>query len=217
MLPFTHDQFVAVFAEYNLAVWPAQIVAYVLGIAAVVLLLRRARAADRVIGGTLAAMWLWTGIAYHWLYFSPINQAAVVFGALFMLQGLILFYVAVLGNALRFGVAGGVAAWFGWAFVVYAAVLYPLLGLWAGHEYPAMPMFGITPCPVTIFTFGLLLLTTAPVPRWVLVIPFAWSIIGGSAAFLLGVPQDWLLLVSGVITVPLIVLRDRGRRQLAVA
>src|SRR5260370_12258317 len=35
-----------------------------------------------------------------------------------------------------------------------------------------MPMFGVTPCPVTIFTFGLLLLTVCPVPRWLFVIPF---------------------------------------------
>jgi hypothetical protein len=34
--------------------------------------------------------------------------------------------------------------------------------------------------------------------------------IGGSAAILLGVMQDWLLLVSGFIAISLIVLRDRG-------
>jgi hypothetical protein len=70
--------------------------------------------------------------------------------------------------------------------------------------------FGVTPCPVTIFTFGILLLTTQRVPRWLLVIPFVWSMIGGSAAILLGVMQDWLLLVSGFIAISLIVLRDRG-------
>jgi len=72
-----------------------------------------------------------------------------------------------------------------------------------------MQMFGVTPCPVAIFTFGLFLLTVRPVPRWLLVIPFVWSLIGGSAAILLQVPQDWLLLVSGWITVPLTIVRDR--------
>jgi hypothetical protein len=48
------------------------------------------------------------------------------------------------------------------------------------------------------------------VPRRLLAIPLLWSLIGGSAAFLLGVPQDWLLLFSGVVTV--LVLRfDRVR------
>ena len=74
--------------------------------------------------------------------------------------------------------------------------------------YPEMPMFGVTPCPVTIFTFGMLLLTTRPPSRWLLVIPFIWSLIGGSAAVLLGVPQDWALLASGLIAIPLILHRD---------
>jgi hypothetical protein len=72
-----------------------------------------------------------------------------------------------------------------------------------------MPMFGITPCPLTIFTFGMLMLTNAPVPRRLLVIPVAWSLIGGSAAFLLDVPQDWLLLFSGLAAVPIVLA---GRR-----
>ena len=74
-------------------------------------------------------------------------------------------------------------------------------------------MFGVTPCPVTIFTFGMLLLTVRPVPRWLFVIPFIWSLIGGSAAILLQVPQDWLLLASGFIALPLMVLRDRQAIQ----
>jgi hypothetical protein len=104
----------------------------------------------------------------------------------------------------------------GRALVIYAAVLYPLLGMWTGHRYPEIPMFGITPCPVTIFTFGLLLLTTAPVSRWLFVIPLFWSLVGGSAAVVLDVAQDWILLMSG-IAVPVIVLRDRRRTSAASA
>ena len=48
------------------------------------------------------------------------------------------------------------------------------------HSYPGAPTFGITPCPVTLFTFGLLLLATTPVPWLLLVIPVAWSLVGGS-------------------------------------
>lgn len=77
-----------------------------------------------------------------------------------------------------------------------------------------MPMFGITPCPVTIFTFGLFLLTTQPIPRRLLVIPVIWSVIGGSAAFLLAIPQDWPLLVSG-FTVLVLLWRDAASRRSA--
>jgi len=32
LLPFTPDQFLEVFATYKLAVWPAQLIAYLLGV-----------------------------------------------------------------------------------------------------------------------------------------------------------------------------------------
>jgi hypothetical protein len=207
MLPFTREAFIAVFAQYNLAVWPVQILAYMLGIAMVASLWRPSRTADRLIAGGLAAMWLWTGIAYQWMHFAAINPAALGFGALFVLQG-VLFSVAAARGALRFGRPDRASAWAGMALVLYAGVLYPLVGWLAGHEYPAIPMFGIAPCPVVIFTFGLLLLATSAISWWLLVVPLAWSLIGGSAAFLLGIPQDWLLLFSG-LAVPIIVLRDR--------
>ena len=76
-------------------------------------------------------------------------------------------------------------------------------------------MFGVAPCPVTIFTFGLLLMTTGPISYWLLVIPFIWSLIGGSAAILLDIRQDWLLLVSGFIAVPVIVAGKRPARAVA--
>jgi hypothetical protein len=78
-------------------------------------------------------------------------------------------------------------------------------------------MFGITPCPVTLFTLGMLLLTVDPVPRWLLIVPVSWSLIGGSAALLLGIPQDWPLLLSGIVTLAFVVLRDRGTARTASA
>jgi hypothetical protein len=217
VLPFTREQFIANFAAYNEAVWPLQVLAYLLAGAMVVMLLRPSRRNSRLIGLGLAAMWALTGIAYHALFFSTINKAAWVFGALFVLQGALLFHAAVLRGGLDFGVAAGRTQWLAWALMAYASVVYPLVGLWAGHPYPEMPMFGITPCPVTIFTFGMLLMTTRPVSRWLLVIPFAWSLVGGSAAALLQIPQDWLLLASGFITVAALACRGNPERAVHAA
>jgi hypothetical protein len=211
MLPFTQEQFFSLFAQYNAGIRPVQIVACLLGLTMVTLLLRPSPAGSRVIGAGLAAMWAWTGIAYHWTYFSAINKAAFGFGALFVIQAAVFLYFGALRDRLRFGAASGPLAWLGWALVGYAALLYPLLGLGLGHPLAEIPMFGVTPCPVTIFTFGLLLLASSPVSRWILVIPFLWSLVGGSAAFLLGVPQDWLLLISGGSAF-LIAGRDRAVR-----
>jgi Family of unknown function (DUF6064) len=209
MLPFTHDQFLTVFATYNEAIWPAQVGAYLLGCAALIFLCWRTTHGDRIITGIVAAMWLWTGLVYHGFFFSAINKAAYLFGTLFVMQGASLLYSGVYYHSLRFGLRSGPAAWIGAVFVMYAAIVYPLIGISAGHAYSELPVFGVTPCPVTIFSFGMFLLTTRPLSSWLLVIPFIWSLIGGSAAILLNVPQDWLLLVSGFIAVPILIVRDR--------
>jgi hypothetical protein len=210
MLPFTREQFLAVFADYNTAVWPAQVAAYAIGLAVVAALLRPSVLGHRFVASALAAMWVWTGVAYHGIFFARINPVALGFGALFVLQGVLFGIAGIAGRRLVFGQSRGFASTLGWVLVAYAAVIYPLLGQWSGHVYPAQPMFGITPCPVTLFTFGVLLLTSAPVPRRLMIIPWAWSLVGGSAAFMLGVPQDWPLLFSGLAIVVL-VLRDRRR------
>lgn len=213
MLPFTRAQFFEVFAAYNVAVWPAPLVASALGLLMVVGLLRPVPGRDRLVAAGLAAMWIWTGIAYHALHFAAINRAAFGFAALFVLQGLLFVEAGVLRGRLVFGGARGARAGLGWSLVAYAGVLYPLLGLAAGHAYPALPMFGIAPCPVVLFTFGVLLLATAAVPRRLLVIPAAWAIVGGSAAFLLGVSQDWVLLAGALLVWPLWRSRGDGARD----
>lgn len=209
MLPFTAKQFLTVFVNYNNAIWPMQIAAYLLGGVALALLFKKTRNANRGIAGILALMWLWTGFGYHGLSFSVINKTAYVFAALFIVQSLLLVLAGVHRDKLCFGIRPGIASVTGFAFVTYAAIVYPLIGMAAGHRYPEMPMFGVTPCPVTIFTLGMLLLTISPVPRSLLVVPVVWSLIGGSAAIFLEIPQDWFLLVSGGITLALMMHRNR--------
>ncbi len=212
MMPFTREQFLAVFVAYNDAVWPAQILAYLVGLLMAALIVWPSEQRSRVVSAGLATMWLWTGVLYHGMSFTAISNGAWGFAALFVLQGLLFVEAGVVRRRLTFGRSTGWTGWLGWALVAYAGVGYPLLGQMLGHGYPAMPMFGITPCPVTMFTFGLFLLTTESVPRRLLVIPVVWSLIGGSAAFLLSIPQDWPLLMSG-ITVLLLLRRDAARRR----
>ena len=118
MLPFAPNQFFALFGAYNDAVWPMQVIAYLLGSVMAGMVVR-----SRIIGMGLTLMWAWTGIAYHWLFFSDLNAAALLFGALFVLQGAGLFRAAVLRGRMDFGTSGRPTAWLGWALVIYAAVL----------------------------------------------------------------------------------------------
>jgi hypothetical protein len=74
-------------------------------------------------------------------------------------------------------------------------------------------MFGVAPCPTTIFTFGLLLWANKPVPVYILVIPLIWSIIGTMAAVSLQVPQDYGLGIAGIVGTVLVIMRNRDLRS----
>jgi hypothetical protein len=202
-LPFTREQFFATFAAYNEAIWPAHVVAYVLGIGALVLAARRpeSRVTQAAVVLALAAMWAWTGLAYHIFFFGRINEAALIFGLMFVGQAAILVYFGIVRGTLHFGRPPPLDSRLGILLAAYALFFYPLIGMLAGERIATTPMFGVTPCPVTIFTFGLLLLTRGRVPWLVAIVPLVWAVIGGSAAVLLGVVQDWALPVGALLYV----------------
>lgn len=137
------------------------------------------------------------GIVYHWLHFTSINKAAYAFGALFVLQGLLFLFIGQ-GGLLQFERPTELRGILGIALLLYALLIYPLLGAVMGHLYPHAPTFGL-PCPTTILTFGLLIWTTSKVPWWVLIVPILWSVIGFMAALKLGVREDIGLMVAGVL------------------
>lgn len=217
MLPFTQAQFLANIASYGQTVWPLQLGALALGLLAVAMVMTAVRRSDVVVLAALALMWAVTGVGYHLVFFTRINVAAYIFGALFVVQAVLFAYAALGSGRLRFGLPGGASSAIGIGLIVYAIALYPAIGWALGHAYLEIPAFGVTPCPVTLFTFGILLLTVSPVPVWLLVIPLLWSLIGGTAAFLLEVPQDWILLFSGAVSITVLQVRQRDRRTIGAS
>jgi hypothetical protein len=211
-LPFTRDQFLGMFEAYNQAIWPAQLLAYVLGISAVALVIWRPRGSDRLIVGILAAFWAWLGAAFLLIAMRAIDAGPgpIVFGAAFLLQSLLWLVAGVLRHDLRFDArVTGVSA-VGWALIAYALVVYPLLGVLAGHLYPRQPIFGVAPCPTVIFTFGVLLLSVTRVPKYLLIVPFAWAVTSGiSAPLNFGIFEDFGLVAAGVAGTALLIWRDR--------
>jgi hypothetical protein len=79
-----------------------------------------------------------------------------------------------------------------------------------GHGYPKSPGFGVAPCPATIFTFGILLMIDKKFPKYILIIPLIWLVIGFFAAINLGIKEDIGLLLSGIITAILILFRKQA-------
>jgi hypothetical protein len=197
-MPFTIEQFLGVFAAYNAAIWPAQVTAYALGLVAIFALCLDQVPARRLVLSILAIMWAWNGIGYHFLFFSEINPAAIGFAALFVLQALLFAASAFITNDVRFHVGADFRSTLGITFIAYALLIYPAIGVWAGHGLMAGPMFGVTPCPTTIFTIGMLLLARGRRVTWLSIIPILWASLGLAAAVQLGIEEDMGLAVAGL-------------------
>ncbi|HKR06656.1 MAG TPA: DUF6064 family protein [Bacteroidia bacterium] len=213
--PFTIEQFLEVFKRYNEAVFPMQIIFYLVSFFVIYLAVKPTSKSGKVISGLLAFFWLWMGIVYHLIFFTVINKAAYLFGAAFILQGILFLTFGVFQNKLSFrfypdkyGIAGII-------LVLFALIIYPVLGYFFGHVYPSSPTFGL-PCPTTIFTFSILLLSDKKCPVAILIIPFIWSVVGFMAAFNFGIVEDTGLLVSGLLTLPMLLFRNKKYKQLNV-
>ena len=148
------------------------------------------------------------GIVYHILFFSSINPLAYVFGVLFIVEAVLLLYFGVMKKQVGFSLTQNTYALIGLLFIAYALIIYPLIGTYLGHGYPRLPTFGL-PCPTTIFTFGIFLMADKKFPLLLLVIPLIWSVIGFFAALSLGITEDYMLLVAGVVGTALILMKNR--------
>lgn len=207
--PFSVEQFLEVFRNYNESIFPIQVLLYLLGQLVIFLAIKPGFKSDRIINGILAFLWLWMGIVYHLIFFTTINKGAFVFGAAFIGQGILFMMLGVLKDRLtfkfrfdRYGITGII-------LIIFALIVYPMIGYVLDHRYPWSPTFGL-PCPTTIFTFGLLMFTDKKCPVAILVIPFIWSIIGFTAAFHFGIVEDTGLLVSGLLSLSMLIFRYRN-------
>lgn len=204
--PFSPEQFFDVFHRYNEAVWPAQVFLTVLALfiafAAYRANVRRSWHWAQLSIVLLASLWLWTGIAYHKVFFAAVTPAAEIFGSAFIAQAAVLL-ISVTQNGHVFDRASRSSAIVGAALLVYALIAYPAIGMFAGHRYPDAPSFG-TPCPTTIFTFGIYCLLPGSIPRFAIAIPVLWAAIASWAAIGFGVVEDLGLVVAAIAAIAVI-------------
>jgi hypothetical protein len=146
-IPFTVDQFFDIFGTYNSAIWPTQIVAYLVGVIVLVLALRENGLFSRIISAILALFWVWMGVAYHIVYFSRINPAAFIFGFLYVLQGVIFLGSGTFRGKLSFGFGYKPLPIIGACFILYAMVVYTLLGIRSGIRTRALCLASLVQRP----------------------------------------------------------------------
>lgn len=201
MLPFSAEEFFALFARYNLAIWPAQFVAYALGGLAVWAVVVQRTWSWRVAALVLSIFWLWNGFVYHLAFFETINPAAFGFAGLFIVQGLLFLGSGLRNHNVPIRLERDACTAIAAGLIIYAMIAYSIIGTLVGHGWPRSPVFGVAPCPTTIFTFGIVMLARQMTSVRLAVIPIIWALIGSTAAVLLGVSEDMGLLAS-VLALP---------------
>ena len=212
MLPFTAEVLFSSFETYNRALWPLPILAVAVALAIILLTLRPVRGGDRAIGALVALAWLWTGVGYHFLHFAALDFAAPLYGAIFVLEGLLFGWTGLVRGDLRFRFRASLFGWAGLALTLAATLAGPLADS-LGHGWQSARMVGLAPGPTAAFTLGLLLLTEGRTPLHLAVIPLLWTVVGGAMAWILAIPQDLALQVAGLGAFGLILWKNRRKTR----
>ena len=207
-IPFSLADFLNVFKNYNQSIFPLQIVFYFAAFLCIYLLFTGNKNLNKIISAVLSFFWLWMGIVYHLIFFSTINRAAYIFGSLFVIQGILFGIWGFAKSSLSFEYRKNASNYTGIILLLYALIIYPVLGYSLGHQYPYSPTFGL-PCPTTIFTFGLLLFVNKKIPVFLLIIPLLWSVIGFGAALNLFIYEDIGLLIASLTAFTLFLNANR--------
>ncbi|HKO66260.1 MAG TPA: DUF6064 family protein [Burkholderiaceae bacterium] len=169
---------------YNTEIWPLQVVALLAGAAILLMIRHRAVSSGRIIAFLLAAWWLWVAYAFQWQRYATINWAAEYFAVGFALEALLLIWIGVARDPLRFDSAPRVRTKAGLAIFVVALTLHPLLQLLFGRDWRQLEVFGVAPDPMAVATIGVLL--AANRIHWIaLPLPLIWCVIGGGTLWLI--------------------------------
>jgi Family of unknown function (DUF6064) len=193
--------------------WPLPILAFALALAIILLALRPVRGGGRAIGALLAAAWLWIGVGYHFLHFAAIDFAAPLYGAFFVLEGLLLAWTGVVRGNVAFRFGADLFGWAGLALTLAATLAWPLADGLLGHGWQSLRVAGLAPGPTAAFTLGLLLLTEDRTPLHLAVIPLLWTLVAGATAWILSIPQDLALPVAGLGAFGLILWKHRRQQR----
>ncbi len=210
LILYDPDTLYAVIGYYNQAIFPAQVVALLLALAALAYALWPRRGSGRVIAAILGAGWLFAGIAFLGDHYASINWAGTYYEIAFAVQGALLLGYGTLRGGLDLRFDGGVSAWAGLGLAVVAIVVHPLIERAVGRGWTEAQYVGVTPDPTCLLTLALLLMSVRRVPWWLLVIPALWAVIGGGWSWLLGTPERMILPVLSLVAIALILWGNRA-------
>lgn len=202
----------AIIALYGETVWPAQIILYLVTIAATLaVLLRPGAAADTIMRAYLALAFGWVSIVFFLLIGHDL-AGNLVFTGLFGVVA-VLFAVDLVRQRMQFRPpTDGVMRTVVWVFALLI-LAYPAFSLAFGHVFPRTIWLGSFPCPNA--ALGLFMLTLA-LPRadkiaYVLLLFWAVPLPPAIQIPKYGVYEDAIMLGVGIYALVMLALHWSGR------
>ena len=201
--------------EYNTDVFPLMICSYIFVVFLLVIIGTKIQMKNRLSGFFLSFLFVFIGLITFIYYFGVVHSQYYVWGSLWVLQGIAFFLHSGIKNSMLIEYKKDCKTAVATILLFSALIIYPVIGFLTGHGYPTGPIFGIAPCPVTIFTFALLILNRRAFPITLLIIPFLWSLTGIYAIFFLHVYQDAIEVIAGITGLFFILHENKKNKLLA--
>jgi len=196
---------------YNLALWPAQLVALAIGAAILGVLGSRATWQGRIIMVVLALLWVWVAWAYFLERYETINWAASYYAAGFVAEAVLLLWRAVFPG-VSFRPNQNLASRAGFVISASAMFLYPLIAPALQRPWTQAEAFGIMPDPTAIATLGILLLATSRFPWELSAIPLLWCVISSATLWAMD-SVDAFIPVLATCFIVVLAIRSAGLRS----
>lgn len=207
MFALSIKDFMLVLEQYNTTIWPMQIVAYLLVGVALFFSIKSSKYSQRILLVIMAFLWLFNGIVFNLIFWTPSHFFGYVFGIFCIVQGLI-FLSGLKGTDLLTSYESSIYSFTGIIFIIYAAIGYQVFGYFLGHIYPNFFPVGLVPCPTTIFTFGVFLIIHKRISIKYYAIPLIVAL-GGFLAANIGIYEDIGLIIAGLLGTYLIIRRNK--------
>lgn len=204
------EKFFQFMAEYNTAIWPAQVVFYIFSIFFVYTSFKKYKYSNAVNILILTSLWTWNGSVTLLIYFSGFHPQYYLWGPIWIFQGLLICYHGIVQNNITFKIRGDIYSVTGLIFIVYALAIYPLICSWFGHSFPKGPIFGAAPCPTVIFTFSVFLFSENRVKPYLLYFPLLWAFMSLYPIIGMGVYADIGEIIAAVVSFALILKKNKS-------
>jgi hypothetical protein len=215
LLLFSARTYYRLFELYNMDWWPLQLVALALGAAILVLWRHGGERAGRTIAAILALGWLWVAWGFHWQRYASINLVAGYFALAFALEAVLLLWFGGVRGRLAPVPITRLQQGAGLGLLLFALLIFPLMGPLMGRSWTQAEMFGMAPDPTALATLGVVLFAGAR-PLWGLVpIPVAWCLVSGATLWAMESPDFAVVPLAALLAVGLALAGRlaRGGRQ----